>query len=165
VETLKFGAFPRWLVVANALLALVTTPIGLIGLIGGETLQGLLLLALGLISGVSAAIQSQQRFTVTETGLSLPTGFRPTFVSWSEVLSIHLDWSAATDRGDRQVFHVARRDRGTLSSGVPMGMGSTRRHQAKLEQVLHQRAEVHGFEFEVTDTRSERPLHGGAGAD
>jgi hypothetical protein len=61
VKTAMFRAFPRWLPFAQALLALVATPTGLVGLVGGETLQGLLLLALGLVNGASAAFQSQQR--------------------------------------------------------------------------------------------------------
>jgi hypothetical protein len=165
VETLTFRAFPRWLVVAQTLLALVATPLSLIGLGGGDTLQGLVFLALGLVNGGSAAFQSQQRLTVSETGLSLPTGLRPTSVDWSEIERIHVDWSAATGVGDREVFHVERRDRVTLSSGVPMGMSSTRRHHAELEQLLDRRAEAYGFEFEVTDSWRERPSRGGSAAD
>jgi hypothetical protein len=78
-------------------------------------------------------------------------------VNWSEIQGIHLDRSAETGSDDRRVFCVERSERGTVSSGIPMGTGSTRRHHARLEQVLDQLAEAHGFEFEVTDSRSGRP--------
>lgn len=147
VEAARFRAFPRWLLIA-------------------ETLQGLLLLALGLVNGASAAFQSQQRLTVSDAGLSLPTGFRPTPVDWAEVSNVHLDWSAATGSGDRQVLRVERGDRGTLSCGVPMGIGSTQRDHAWLEQMLHERAEAHAFELEVTDPRwGGTPSRGGDRAD
>jgi hypothetical protein len=47
-----------------------------------------------------------------------------------------------------------------------MGMGSTKWDHARLEQVLHERAEAHGFEFEVTDPRrGQEPPHGGDRTD
>jgi hypothetical protein len=160
MKTAMFRAFPRWLLIGETLLALVATPTGVVSLVGGETFQGLLLIGLGMVNGIGAAVQSQQRLTISDAGLSLPTGFRPTSVDWAEVSHIHLDWSAASGGGDRQVFRVERRERGTLGSGVPMGMGSTQRDHARLEQALHQRAEAHGFEFEVTDPRwGQTPPH------
>jgi hypothetical protein len=54
METLRFRAFPRWLIIAQTLVALVATPTGVFGLVAGETLQGILLLALGLVSGIAA---------------------------------------------------------------------------------------------------------------
>jgi len=165
VKAMTFRAFPRWLLVAEALLALVATPAGLIWLIGGEPLRGVLMLAMGLANAVSAAVQFPQRLTVSGIGLSLPDGFRRVSVRWSEIQRIQLDSSSVTRWADRQVLLVESQNRGALSAVVLLWLGRTRRPHTRLERELRRHADVHGFEFAMTNARGGPLPRGGGSAD
>lgn len=152
MRPLHLAAFPRYLVVAQGVLALVAGPLGIAGLVDGELLQGALLLGLGIVNALSAVVQSGQRLTVSDDGFEVPADLRPRRVPWAEVERVHLDWSALAGRRDREVVRIDRRGDEPVRGYVPTRIGSTlTSHRRELDAALRERAEAHGFQLTITD--------------